>query len=79
MKVNYEKFLEVNKQSVSDMNGQLSCFYVIQLGVEKFLLGELLTEEHKQLLIDVGVLELTEEETNSKSIVGPFKFGENGD
>lgn len=79
MRVNYEKFLEVNKQSVSETHGQLSCFWIIQNGVEKFLLGEPLTEEHKQLLMVLGVLELTEEEEKSKSIVGPFKFGENGD
>jgi hypothetical protein len=79
MKINYNTLLELNKQSVVDEHGQLGCFWVIQHGVEKFLHGDPLTDQHKQLLIDMGVLELTEEEENSKSIVGPFKFGENGD
>jgi hypothetical protein len=48
------------------------------MGVERFLNGDTLTETHKDLLLEIGVLELTEEEITSQSIVGPFNFKKNG-
>lgn len=79
MKVNYNRFSELNRDSLIDNDrSQLSCFYVIQMGVERFLTGDVITEEHKNLLLELGVLELTEEERVSQTIVGPFKFNNNG-
>lgn len=78
MKVNYTKLLEYNKEAMTE-HGQASAYQTIQTGVELYLWGDTLTEQHKNLLLELGVLELTEEEKKSKSIVGPFKFNGNGD
>jgi hypothetical protein len=79
MKLNYNKLKELNEEALIDNErSQLSCYYVIQIGVEKFLTGDVITEEHKNLLLELGVLELTEEEIISQSIVGPFNFKKNG-
>ena len=71
MRINYNKLKELNKD-------QLSAYYILQMGIEKFVQGEPLTEEHKNLLLEMGILELTEREITSRSIVGPFKFNNNG-
>lgn len=81
MKVNYSKLLEINKESIFTNNQlyeQLSCFWIIQSGVEKYLNNEIISEQHKDLLLELGVLELTEEEKASQTIVGPFNFKNNG-
>lgn len=77
MKVNYQKLLEFSKEAMTE-HGQASAYYTIQTGVERYLWGDELTEPHKNLLLELGVLELTEEEQKSKSIVGPFKFNSDG-
>ena len=79
MKVNYNKLFELNKRAIVGTDGgAMGCFWVLQLGVEKFLNGETLNEAHKNLLLNEGVLELTEEEKASQTIVGPFKFNHDG-
>lgn len=79
MKVDYNRLIELNRGALVDNEGtQLSSFYVIQMGIEKFLQGEDITEEHKNLLIEVGVLELTEEDIARERIVGPFNFSQHG-
>lgn len=76
MKINYNRYKELNQESILDDGvTQAACFYVVSTGVERFLLGETLTEEHKNLLVELNVIELTETE---KSIVGPFKFNTDG-
>ena len=79
MKINYNRLKELNKEALCDNErSQLSSYYILQMGVEKFVNGEVLTEEHKNLLLDLGILELTEREITSQSIVGPFNFKNNG-
>ena len=72
MKVNYEKILELNKNSLSHNGDQLSCYYLIQIGVENFLRGEHLTDNYMEFLIQLGILEETQDE--KKKIVKPFNF-----
>ena len=79
MKINYNKLKELNKEALCDDGvSQLAAYYILQNGVEKFIHGELLTEEHKNLLLELGILELTEREITSQSIVRPFNFKNNG-
>ena len=79
MKINYNRLKELNEEALcDDGRGQLSAYYILQMGIEKFVQGEPLTEEHKNLLLEVGILELTEREITSQSIVGPFNFKNNG-
>jgi len=77
MKVNYEKLLELNREALTDKGDQLTAFFNIQMGVERYLQDEL-TELHKDFLLQVGVLELTEEDMAREKIVGPFNFSQNG-
>jgi hypothetical protein len=66
--------------SLSPQGHQLGCFWVVQSAVERFIQNgeEVLSTNEKLLLIDLGILTLSEEEIQSKSIVGPFKFNDNG-
>jgi len=77
MKVNYERLLELNRAALTDKGDQLTAFFNIQMGVERYLQDEL-TEQHKNFLLHVGVLELTEEDMAREKIVGPFNFSQNG-
>lgn len=77
MKINYEKLLELNREALTDKGDQLTAFFNIQMGVERYLQDEL-TEPHKNFLLQVGVLELTEEDMAREKIVGPFNFSQNG-
>jgi hypothetical protein len=76
MRINYEKLKEINIESLNEKGDQLSCFWVIQMGIERFIQDDPLTEEHKALLIELGILEQSEEERNP--IVKPHKFTTNG-
>jgi hypothetical protein len=71
MKVNYERLVELNKEALTT-DGQMSCFYLIQGGVERHLHGETISVEYVNFLIQVGVLELENQE--EKKIVKPFNF-----
>lgn len=77
MKLNYEKLLELNKEALTDKGDQLSAFFNIQMGVEHYL-NDNITETHKNFLIQVGILELDEEDMAREKIVGPFNFSQNG-
>lgn len=77
MKLNYEKLLELNKEALTDKGDQLSAFFNIQMGVEHYL-SDNITETHKNFLIQVGILELDEEDMAREKIVGPFNFSQNG-
>ena len=73
MIVNYEKLVELNKEALTTDGGQMSCFYLIQHGVEKYLQPhEELSNQWLAFLVEVGVLEYQEEE--KKKIVEPFNF-----
>ena len=78
MKVNYNRLSELNREALTNENREMASFYIIQQGVERFLFNDELTEDYKNFLLEMGVLELTEEERASQTIVGPFKFNNNG-
>lgn len=78
MKINYYVLLEINRNSTTNNGDQMSCYWVVQTGLEKILNGETITDVHKQLLIDLHVIEESEEEIHRRNIVGPFKFSEDG-
>jgi hypothetical protein len=79
MRINYNRLFELNKEAIVEQTGDtMTSFWIIQSGVEKFIHGETLTEEHKNLLLELGVLELNQEESARQTIVGPFKFSDNG-
>jgi hypothetical protein len=72
MKVNYERLVELNKEALTADSGQMSCFYLIQQGVERYLQPhEELSDQWLAFLVEVGVLEYQEEK---KKIVEPFNF-----
>jgi len=79
MKVNYNRLLELNREAlVDDQKHQLSSFYIIQLSIEKYISGDVITQEAINLLLDMGVLEPTEEDIAREQIVGPFNFSQHG-
>jgi hypothetical protein len=75
MKINYDKFKELNMECLTPNGDQLTCFWIVQSGIERFLHGDTITEDHKNLLIDLGLLIPSEEETH---FVKPHNFTTNG-
>lgn len=73
MKINYEKLKELNIDSLNINGDQLSCYYIIQSGIERFLSNEGISDDYKNFLIDVGVL-VQEVQEERKEIVKPFNF-----
>jgi|TARA_R110001606_G_scaffold204544_1_gene352439 hypothetical protein len=79
MRIDYNRLLELNKEAlVDDDRTQMNAYYVIQITIEKFISGEHIAEEAKNLLIELGVLELSEEDIAREKIVGPFNFSQHG-
>jgi hypothetical protein len=78
MRINYDTLKIFNEESLTPSGDQMSCYWVIQSGVERILNGETITDIHKQLLIDLGIIEESEDEIHRRNIVGPFKFSEDG-
>ena len=79
MRVNFDILTELNKSLINNVGGrEMSCYFIVQQGVERFLFDESLSENHKNFLVELGVLELTPEEMASQTIVGPFKFNHDG-
>jgi len=76
MKLNYERFKELNLEALSDKGDQLSCFWALQMGVERFVLGDPLTEEHQNLMLELGILEESDEEKRTNLL--NHKFTTNG-
>ena len=74
MKVNYGKLLELNTQVLigTNLDQQMSCYWLIQNGLERYLGGETISTEYVNFLIDVGVLEPENQE--ERKIVKPFNF-----
>ena len=79
MKVNYNRLLELNREAlVDDQRSQLASFYIIQSSIEKYISGDVISQEAINLLLDMGVLEPTEEDIAREQIVGPFNFSQHG-
>lgn len=78
MKINYTRLRQLNSETLTPSGEQMACYYLIQSGVERFLHDDTLSENHKNFLVELGVLELTPEEIASQNIVGPFNFHNNG-
>lgn len=78
MKINYQVLKEFNEQALTPSGDQMSCYWIIQAGVEKIINNEVIPEVQKNLLIELGVIEESENEMNRRNIVGPFKFSEDG-
>jgi hypothetical protein len=76
MKINYERFKELNLEALTEKGDQLSCFWIVQMGMERFIQDDSLSEEHKNLLIELGVLEESEEEKKTNLL--NHKFTTNG-
>jgi len=74
MKVNYERLVQLNKDSLvgTNLDQQMSSYWLIHNGVERYLGGETVTNEYVNFLIQVGVLEPENQE--EKKIVKPFNF-----
>ncbi len=59
MRINYNRLLELNKNAlVDDGKIQMNAYYVIQITIERFINGEHVTEEAKNLfsLLGFGVV-----------------------
>jgi hypothetical protein len=78
MKINYQVLKEFNEQALTSSGEQMSCYWIIQSGIEKMIHGEGVPDIQKNLLIELGVIEESENEINRRNIVGPFKFSEDG-
>ena len=79
MRIDYNRLVELNKEALIDEGKvQLVAFYIIQKPVEDFVNGQPITEEAKNLLIELGVLVQTEEDIARETIVGPFNFSRHG-
>lgn len=78
MKINYQILKELNEEAMTPSGGQLSCYWIIQSGVERLINSEVVSDIQKNLLIELGVIEESENEMNRRNIVGPFKFSEDG-
>jgi len=77
MKINYDVLRRLNNDSITTNGEQMNCYWLVQQGVEKIIYDEHISDIHKQMLIDLGVVEDSEDEQR-KNIVGPFKFSEDG-
>jgi len=78
MKIDYNKLLELNREALTDRGDQLASFWVVQSGVERFLHGDELSDVHKNLLIDLGIL-IESGQEERKKIVEPFKMNMGND
>lgn len=79
MRIDYNRLVELNKEALIDEGkAQLAAFYIIQKPVDDFVNGQPITEEAKNLLIELGVLVQTEEDIARETIVGPFNFSQHG-
>jgi hypothetical protein len=72
MKVNYNRLKELNTEALHGVNldNQLSCYWLIQNGIDKYLSGDAISNEYVNFLIQVGILE----PENQEKIVKPFNF-----
>ena len=79
MRIDYNRLVELNKEAlIAEGKAQLAAFYIIQKPVDDFVNGQPITEEAKNLLIELGVLVQNEEDIAREQIVGPFNFSQHG-
>jgi hypothetical protein len=76
MKINYNRLVELNRESLHGVNldTQMSSYWIIQNGLERYLNGETISNEYVNFLIQIGILELETENQEEKKIVKPFNF-----
>lgn len=74
MKVNYNRLKELNTEAIHGVNldTNMSCYWIIQNGLERYLGGETISNEYVNFLTEIGVLEPENQE--EKNIVKPFNF-----
>ena len=82
MKINYNRLVELNKELMySHEDGEsreMNSWFIIQTGLEKIVNGEELSKEHKNILLDIGLLELSEEDIARETMVKQFNFSQHG-
>jgi hypothetical protein len=78
MKINYQILKELNEQALTSSGEQMSCYWIIQSGIEKLIHNDIISDIQQNLLLELGVIEESENEINRRNIVGPFKFSEDG-
>lgn len=78
MKINYNRLVELNSEAIKEDGREMTCYFVVQSGIEKIVNGEEITKEHKKMLLDVGVLELSEEDIARETMVKQFNFSQHG-
>ena len=79
MKINYNRLVELNKEALVE-NGKdtLTSYYIVQMSIERLVDTGNIPNEARTLLVDLGVLELSEEDIAREKIVGPFNFSQHG-
>ena len=79
MRINYDRLVELNKTALTE-NGKdtLTSYYIVQMSIERLVDTGNITVEARTLLVDLGVLELSEEDIAREKIVGPFNFSQHG-
>ena len=56
----------------------MSAYYIVQMPIERLVDTGNISAEARELLVDLGVLELSEEDIAREKIVGPFNFSQHG-
>ena len=79
MKINYNRLVELNKEAlVENARDTLTSYRIVQMAIERLVDTGNITNEARTLLVDLGVLELSEEDIAREKIVGPFNFSQHG-
>jgi hypothetical protein len=78
MRIDYNRLVELNSEAIKEDGREMTCYFVVQSGIEKIVNGEEITKEHKKMLLDVGVLELSEEDIARETMVKQFNFSQHG-
>lgn len=74
MKFNYNRYLELNKEALSNSGNTLECFWLVQHCCDEFIRNGELNERQTELLLDLGIIE--KEENERKSELLNHKFGQ---
>ena len=79
MKINYNRLVELNKEAlVENARDTLTSYRIVQMAIERLVGTGSITVEARTLLVDLGVLELSEEDIAREKIVRPFNFSQHG-
>ena len=76
MRLDYEKLKELNLEALNEKGDQLSCYWVIQASIERYMEDGGVTQKQINLLKELGILIDTEEE--KKTDLLNHKFTTNG-